>query len=230
MDGLAAAAMAAYRRLVEDDDFPPWYAAVTPIEHISRLPLASRPSSRTPGAALDLEGLRAIPWVFAWTQVRYLVPGWFGGGEALEALLAGEPAKRDALRRLHREWPFLQPVAHGARREMARARLEIAEAYVRRLAPEGSTGSGHARIAEDFRRTAEALTALGGLEGLLGDAPVIARSIELRNPYTDVLNLVQIELLARLARGEASDTASDELRQAVFLSINGIAAAMQSTG
>jgi phosphoenolpyruvate carboxylase len=226
LDRVAKDSMQAYRRLVEDERFWPWYSAVTPIQQISRLPLASRPAAR--GGAVDREGLRAIPWGFAWTQVRYLVPGWFGGGEALEKLLAEGPDRLEALRRLHREWPFLRAVAQGARREMARARLEIAEAYTDRLAPPGGEWV-HDVIAEDFRRAEGALTALAGLDSLLDDVPVIARSIALRNPYTDVLNLLQIELLARLRESPEGETA-DALRHAVFLSINGVAAAMQSTG
>jgi phosphoenolpyruvate carboxylase len=226
LDRIATASMVAYRDLVEDERFWPWYASVTPIEQISRLPLASRPAAR--GGAVGREGLRAIPWGFAWTQVRYLVPGWFGGGRALAELTAAGTEGLEALRRLYREWPFLGAVALGARREMARARLEIAGAYARRLAPAGSEGL-HRRVVEDFERTSEALTRIAELDVLLGDVPVIARSIELRNPYTDVLNLLQIELLARL-RETPDGEAADALRHAVFLSINGIAAAMQSTG
>jgi phosphoenolpyruvate carboxylase len=232
MDRVAAESMAAYRRLVDDEAFWPWYASVTPIHAITRLPLASRPPSRSAGKQLALEELRAIPWVFAWTQVRYLVPGWFGGGSTLEALTSGDPERLEAFRRLYREWPFLQAVGHGARREMARARLEVAELYDHRLGPEGASDAIHRQIAADFASTRSALTALAGLDELLDDAPVIARSIELRNPYTDVLNLVQIELMERLAREgrDAKEEGRDELRDAVLLSINGIAAAMQSTG
>jgi len=232
MDRISASSMAVYRGLVDDDGFWPWYSALTPIDHISRLPLASRPPSRAAGAAVAMDGLRAIPWVFAWTQVRYLVPGWFGGGAALEEVISGSPERLSELQRLYRGWPFLQAVAHGARREMGRARLDVADAYVRRLTPGAQGEALQGQVVRDFERARAALTALAGTEDLLGDAPVIAKSIELRNPYTDVLNLIQIELLARLrdaAEGGASEDA-DALRHAVFLSINGIAAAMQSTG
>src|SRR5688572_32494764 len=114
--------MREYRALVDDEGFWPWYSRVTPIEHISRLPLASRPPSRG-GKAIELEGLRAIPWVFAWTQVRYLVPGWYGIGRALAPLVEGDEGVLDRLRSLHAAWPFFREIVASARREMARARL-----------------------------------------------------------------------------------------------------------
>ena len=228
IEGLARSSMAAYRRLIDDGSFWCWYACVTPVEHISRLPIASRPPSRQGGRDMAFDRLRAIPWVFAWTQVRYLVPGWFGIGHALHDLLERTPESLAGLLRLQREWPFFREVIASARREMARSRLEIAEEYVRRLAPDGA--ALHERIREDFERASATLVPIAGGQGLLDDAPVIARSIELRNPYADVLNLLQIELSARWHRALEQDAPTDPLRQPLFLSINGIAAGMQSTG
>ncbi|HSR41458.1 MAG TPA: phosphoenolpyruvate carboxylase, partial [Longimicrobiales bacterium] len=240
MDALASEAMAAYRELIDDPGFWPWYTRTTPIEHISRLPIASRPVSRGSTDEVAFEELRAIPWVFAWTQVRYLAPGWFGTGRALEALGRGggeggsgdaggggdpdAPGYPDAAR-LYREWPFFRALVDDAQREMGRARLPIAEAYDRLGTASGSPF--HRRLADDFGRARRGVLAVTGQDGLLADEPVIRRSIELRNPYTDVLNLLQMELLRR-ARDE--EPVSEERRQALFLSINGIAAAMQSTG
>lgn len=232
MSAIAERSQRAYRELIDDPGFWRWYTAATPIEQISNLPIASRPVSRGSTDEVDFEGLRAIPWGFAWTQTRYLVPGWYGIGRALAEVLEAEPDMREALVRLYREWPFLTAVVNNAQREMARARLEIAERYAR-LAAEGDEEEGatdfHARIAEDFRRAREAILAITGQEELLDTNPVIQKSIALRNPYTDVLNLLQIELLRRYrtAKGEEDKKA---LREAIYLSINGIAAAMQSTG
>ena len=226
--GLVRSSMAAYRGLIEDPSFWPWYSRVTPIEHISRLPITSRPSSRPAGVGIGFAGLRAIPWVFAWTQVRYLVPGWFGIGQALHDLIESEPGVLARLHRLHEEWPFFREVVASARREMARSRLEIAREYVRRLAPEGM--ALHDRIEGEFGWARDALVAVAGTHGLLDDVPVIARSIELRNPYADVLNLLQIELCARWRTAAAAGAPPEALRQALFLSIKGIAAGMQSTG
>ena len=226
---LAARSMAAYRALIDDPAFWDWYTRVTPIEHISRLPIASRPVSRGASSKVAFEALRAIPWVFAWTQVRYTVPGWYGTGAALAGLLDDHPAAADDLTRLHREWPFFHALVDNAEREMARARLPIAAEYDRLVQDSGDGAALHGRIAEDHRRGTEALLRITGQDALLDDDPVIQRSIELRNPYTDVLNLIQIELLRRF-RGARDDDEREELRQALFLSINGIAAAMQSTG
>ncbi|MBR9990007.1 MAG: phosphoenolpyruvate carboxylase, partial [Gemmatimonadetes bacterium] len=200
----------------------------TPIEQISRLPIASRPVSRKNAAEVAFDDLRAIPWVFAWTQTRYIVPGWYGVGCALtDALRAG---REGMLRRLYSDWPFFTAVVNNAQREMARARLDIAEKYAHLHGGEDNeAGAGwHARIAADFDSARAAILSISGQTDLLDGSPVIRKSIELRNPYTDVLNLIQIELLRRYRGASAEERES--LRQLLFLSINGIAAAMQSTG
>jgi phosphoenolpyruvate carboxylase len=231
LDDLARRSMQAYRALIDDPGFWDWYTRVTPIEHISRLPIASRPVSRGASAKVAFEGLRAIPWVFAWTQIRSIVPGWFGTGAGLAGLIEDEPAAADELARLYRDWPFFRALVDNAQLEMARARLVIAAAYDRlvRESADGIAGDFHERIAEDFERARGAVLRITGQQALLDNDAVIQRSIELRNPYTDVLNLVQIELLRRYRNTEDAKE-KEALRQALFLSINGIAAAMQSTG
>jgi phosphoenolpyruvate carboxylase len=164
--------------------------------------------------------------VFAWTQTRYNVPGWFGAGRALTEALTGDQG--ETLRRLYREWPFFRVVLDNAQREMARARPEISTHYAA-LAEQPAADECHAAIAADFAAARAAILAVTGQAELLDNSPVIRRSIELRNPYTDVLNLLQIELLRRY-RAAATDEQRDSLRRLLFLSINGIAAAMQSTG
>ncbi|MFU8819332.1 MAG: phosphoenolpyruvate carboxylase [Desulfurivibrio sp.] len=225
MAQLATAGMNAYRKLVRDPDFWGWYTRITPIEQISRLPIASRPVSRGAGE-VDLDGLRAIPWVFAWTQTRYIVPGWYGTGVALTQQL-GEEGGRERLLRMYREWPFFRMVVDNARQEMARARLEIAQHYAD-LAADGSGGRFHRQIGEDFAAARAALPQITGEEELLDGDPALQRSIALRNPYTDVLNLLQVELLQRFHASGGEER--EALRDALFLSVNGIAAAMQSTG
>jgi len=226
MDRLAAASMAAYRDLIDADRFWDWYTTVTPIEQISRLPIASRPVSRGSAQDVAFEGLRAIPWVFAWTQVRYVAPGWYGIGHALHTLLTEDADSLGDLRRLYAEWPFFQAVVDNAQREMARARLPIAELYA--SLAEADQSSFHQRLTRDFDQAERAILTITGQSALLDNSPVIRKSITLRNPYTDVLNLLQIELLRRERAAGGAD--AEPLRQALFLSINGIAAAMQSTG
>jgi phosphoenolpyruvate carboxylase len=225
MSRIAQASMRAYRELIEDERLWNFYITATPIEHISRIPIASRPVSRKAAAEVAFDDLRAIPWVFAWTQTRYLVPGWYGIGAVLHELTQDE-GQLERLRSLYRDWPFFRMVVDNAQREMARARLPIAQRYAR-LDPEGGAAC-HARIAGDFQHARSAILRIAQQQELLDDSPVIQKSIALRNPYTDVLNLVQIELIRRFrAAGEEQRA---ELRQLLFLSISGIAAAMQSTG
>jgi phosphoenolpyruvate carboxylase len=225
MQRVADTSMRAYRALIDDERFWDWYIRTTPIEQISHLPIASRPVSRGAAAEVDFEGLRAIPWVFAWTQIRAIVPGWYGVGAGLAGILEDDGGA-DALRRLYAEWPFFRAVISNAQREMARARLEVACRYA------GAAGADHAifqRITADFAVARDAVLRVTGQAELLEDAPVIRKSIALRNPYTDVLNLVQVELLGRW-RAAPPAAREGPLRELLFLSINGIAAAMQSTG
>ncbi|MDP2530065.1 MAG: phosphoenolpyruvate carboxylase [Candidatus Palauibacterales bacterium] len=233
LEGMAERGMAAYRELLEAGGFWTWYLRATPIRHISRLPLASRPASRQAGE-IEFEGLRAIPWNFAWSQTRYLVPGWFGTGRALGPLVE-DPRTLEACRAMYREWPFFRAVVDDAQREMGRARLELSRMYAALAEAEG--GGIHARIEAEFERARSALLRITGQRDLLDNEPVIQESIRLRNPYTDVLNLLQLELLRRWrAAGDTAESGAaredDRSRLAgeILLSLNGIAAAMQSTG
>lgn len=220
---IAQNAMHAYQNLIRDADFWKWYIANTPIEHISRLPIASRPVSRKAANKVAFDDLRAIPWVFAWTQTRYNLPGWFGTGAAFSKLSDDDEKVLSAFQNLYRKWPFFRIVLDNAQLEMQRAHLAIAHFY--------SSEQGiafHQRIAGDYEQAANAIRRITGQTDILENDSVIKKSIALRNPYTDVLNLLQIELLQRWRRAGEQDR--EDLRHALFLSINGIAAAMQSTG
>jgi len=227
LDEIADRSMATYRGLIDDEAWWPWYTEVTPIEHISRLPIASRPVSRSDGEEVHFDDLRAIPWGFAWTQARYIVPGWYGTGNALVGVLADVDGALDTLRRCYRQWPFFTAVLDSAQREMARARLPIARTYDTAL--RSSPTSFHEPIAADFDRGQDAILDVTQQQELFDNSPVLKKSITLRNPYTDVLNLLQIELIQR-ARQHDPNQVPEDIRTALFISINGIAAAMQSTG
>jgi phosphoenolpyruvate carboxylase len=222
MDRLAERSMATYRELVDEPGFFEWFLAVSPIAHISGLPLASRPVSRF-GSSLDFDNLRAIPWVFAWTQMRYNVPGWFGLGTALHEFIDEDPDHLDLLRSLYRDWDFFATVIDNAQQELARARLDVAVHYSR-----GEVPAFHDRIAGEFERCRDAILGLTGQTRILDNNPVIQELIAARNPTTDVLNLLQVELLRRF--DEAPDADREEIQSVLFDSINGIATAMQSTG
>ncbi len=224
IDTIAETGMDTYRALIDDPDWWPWYTEVTPIEQISRLPIASRPVSRA-GNEVDFESLRAIPWVFAWTQARYIVPGWYGTGHALDAVL-DDPDALAQLQQLYAEWPFFEALIDSAQREMARARFTIAK-YYDDLA-ETAPRSFHDQLEDDYRRAEQAILKITGQDALFENSPVLKKSIALRNPYTDVLNLLQVRLLRQ--HRTAPEVEREPLREALFVSLNGIAAAMQSTG
>ncbi|MCY4672371.1 MAG: phosphoenolpyruvate carboxylase [Bacteroidetes bacterium] len=225
MERLSAVSMKNYRSLIDDPDFWAWYVSCTPIEQISRLPIASRPVSRGSVNMVDFDDLRAIPWGFAWTQTRYVVPGWYGAGEGLTALVQDHAS---TLKRMYKEWPFFQAVLDSAQLEMARARLDIASEYVA-LAADPVVGKRiHDQIGEDFKKGEAAILEITGFERLYGHVRVVRKSIRLRNPYSDVLNLLQIELIRRSRNKLEAD--EKRLTHALLLSVNGVAAAMQSTG
>jgi phosphoenolpyruvate carboxylase len=223
MERIATQSMQAYRKLIDDPKFWPWYKQLTPIEHIGNLPIASRPVSRVSASEVQFDDLRAIPWVFSWTQTRYNLPGWYGAGTAIEEEIKNDSEALEQMQSMWQSWPFFRTVMENVQLELARTRMEIAQAYSGRL-----QDRFHDIIAAEFEKTRLAVLKITGQERLLDNHMAIQQSIVLRNPYTDVLNLIQVELLKRWA--ERSDEKSIPLRQALFLSINGIAAAMQSTG
>lgn len=222
MDRMGKLSMDAYRALIDDPSFWHWYTEVSPIAHISALPIASRPVARTSGS-VHFENLRAIPWVFAWTQMRFNVPGWYGMGTSLNTLLDESDEMLSTFSRWYREWEFFGTLIDNAQQEMARARLAIAKCYDE-LADDGF----YEKIATEFERARSAILRITGQREILDNNPVIQRSIEQRNGPTDLLNLLQIELLKRHRASDETDR--EQLRPVLFSSINGIAAAMQSTG
>lgn len=223
MDQLASRSMDAYRGLIDADGFWEWYTNKTPIEHISRLPIASRPVSRGSAKAADFDNLRAIPWVFAWTQVRYNVPGWFGIGAAIGEALDEDGDILEKFRTWYEDNIFFKTILDNAQREMARTHIQTSTIY-----EDIDDGQFHERIITDFHKAEEAIKKITGQEYILENSPVIKKSIKFRNPFTYPLNMMQTELLKRWKEHDKEN--EDSLRDALFLSINGIAAAMQSTG
>ncbi len=220
---LAKVSMERYRALITDPRFWPWFLAASPIAHIGSLPIASRPVSRGGGdASFAFDQLRAIPWVFSWIQMRAIAPGWYGLGAALSSCT---PDEMDFLKVAAGQNAFFATILDNAAQEMTRARLPIARRYAR-LGPEGD--AIFAQLRSEFETASSAILALTSRKSLMDHAPVIAASIRVRNPWTDVLNLVQIELLSRYR--SAPEAERPALRSAILASINGIAAAMQSTG
>lgn len=225
MDSLSQVSMDTYRNLIDHPDFWDWYRYVTPVEHIGNLPIASRPVSRGGDKGLQFDNLRAIPWVFAWTQVRYNVPGWYGIGESMQTLLEEKPEAMDILKKWYREWNFFATILDNAQREMARTHILTTEMYAARH----SDKTMHEKILDDYHKAEKVILKITEQDNLLDMREVIQNSIKFRNVFTYPLNLLQVELLDRWDEAE-SDEERLELRRAMFLSINGVAAAMQSTG
>ncbi|MFU8812429.1 MAG: phosphoenolpyruvate carboxylase [Balneolaceae bacterium] len=225
MDRIAADSMNAYRDLIDDEAFWNWYKSVTPVEHIGNLPIASRPVSRGGEGGLQFSNLRAIPWVFGWTQVRYNVPGWYGLASALKPMLDEQPDILDTLREWYQNWSFFKIVIDNAQREMARTQQATSTIY----ADLSKERAFHERIIENLNHSVELIGAITGEDELLGNRKVIQHSIAFRNVFTLPLNVVQVELLKRWRQTD-DEEALKKLRHALFLSINGVAAAMQSTG
>ncbi len=225
MHKIAEASLTTYRALIDHPDFWNWYTTTTPVMHISHLPMASRPVMRSPGSA-DFGRLRAIPWGFAWTQIRAGVPGWYGVGTAIERAIGEGVVTIGTLSQWFESWPFFRAVIANAEQELARARLLIAERYAQAAGFDPKAGIALS-IREEYERTARLILQITRSISLLDRRPVVQGLIHARNPDTDALNLCQIELMNR-ARQQTGD--ESELRSAMLASLNAIAAAMQSTG
>jgi phosphoenolpyruvate carboxylase len=218
-DELAETGRRAYRGLVwEEPGFIELFTTATPVEEIGSLPIGSRPSKRKSGG---LEALRAIPWVFAWTQNRAILPGWYGVGSALEAYTAKEGGAAQ-LKRMYRQWPFFRAVIDRVTMVLAKSDMAIAGRYAK-LAP-ASTRPLWRRIHEEYRRTRRQVKRLTGESRLLDHNPQLQRSISLRNPYVDPMSFLQVELLKRKREG------CTECDRPLLLTLNGIAAGMRNTG
>jgi phosphoenolpyruvate carboxylase len=218
MGALAASSLKAYRDCVRDDDFVDFFQTLTPEAELAALALGSRPARRAPAG--DLDSLRAIPWVFAWTQVRLMLPAWLGADQAFAQLLANRAAY-DGLRR----WPFFAMQADMLEMVLAKADSTLARYYARRL-----TDSAQQAIAEALFARLDALTqdvlALNRSTSLLADARDVRDSITVRNTYLDPLHLLQAELLARRRAGNESEAVG----QALKVTMAGISSGLRNTG
>jgi phosphoenolpyruvate carboxylase len=219
VENLSALAHAAYRALVWDEPgFVPFFRAFTPVDELALLAIGSRPARRS-AADGGLGSLRAIPWVFAWTQNRCLLPAWYGCGTAFAA------ADVEELRRLYREWPFFRSLVENLEMTLAKSSLDISAEYLALVDDERL----FAPIAEEHARTVGAVLEIVEARELLDRHPVVQRSIRLRNPYVDPMNAIQVELLRRYRRA-ADDAERERVRRPLLRSIAGIAAALRNTG
>ena len=224
---LGEQAYKAYRDLVEMSGFVEYFRSATPIAVIEDLPIGSRPSRRRSGPA-TLEGLRAIPWVFAWTQSRALIPAWYGMGSALTVCAEGHPNGWSELQRMYEEWSFFRGTVDNAELALAKADMHMAYEYGKLMQMRQEGEAIWKKLDEEYQRTCFALGKMTGRKNLLDGVPWLQRSIAERDPYVDPLNLIQIDLLRRLQQGE--EEGKEELRDLLRQSIQSVAAGMRTTG
>jgi phosphoenolpyruvate carboxylase len=241
MDRLSASAYTRYRHLIYDDpDFLRFFEQATPILELDWLNIGSRPARRSKGRSI--EELRAIPWVFAWMQSRYVLPSWYGVGGVLEEYVSEEDGRLEELQAMYRTWPFLRALLDNLQMTLSKADMHIAQHYTSLVDDENLRWRLSHEIREEYERTRDILLKIVGGKALLDATPVLQRSIRLRNPYVDPLSYFQVMLLRKLrALGgpllldesnlhSASEQERASLTYAVLLTINGIAAGLRNTG
>src|SRR5947209_8238955 len=243
MQRLSAKAYAHYRQLTYDNpEFLRFFEQATPILELGFLNIGSRPARRTTGH--NIEELRAIPWVFAWMQSRYVLPSWYGVGAALEDYVAGDTQRLAQRQKMYRLWPFWRAFLDNLQMTLSKADMHIARHYSLLVDDEELRKRISTEIEQEYERTERMVLQITEQEALLDTTPVLQRSIRLRNPYVDPLSYFQVMLLRRLralggpllldetAQQHASDRERERanLTYAVLLTINGIAAGLRNTG
>ncbi len=205
-------------------EFLDYWRTATPIDEISRLRLGSRPTARRSGA-LTRSGVRAIPWVFSWMQSRFNLPGWYGLGAALDT------GDASLLREMYAGWPFFRAILDNAEMSLLKADMGIAALYSELVPDRALAAAVFRRIESEFQRARAAVLEATGHRELMDGDPVIQRSVQLRNPYVDPLNYLQVEMLRRLrALSDPDGPEAERHREVIVITINGIAAGLRNTG
>ncbi|WP_417748788.1 phosphoenolpyruvate carboxylase [Rosistilla oblonga] len=225
LDSAARVSLAHYRELLEADDFVAFFRDTTPLTEIEQLPIGSRPSRRKPEGGLS--DLRAIPWVFSWTQARCLLPAWYGVGTALAKLNADSP---DVAREMYQQWWYFRDLVDNAELALAKSDMKVFQHYMRLTA--GSPGETWIadRIQKEYETSRQQILALSGGTELLDGTPWLKESIRVRNRFIDPLNLLQVELLRRRRQSDPDAAAADKQQVLLRLTVNGIAAGLRTSG
>jgi phosphoenolpyruvate carboxylase len=226
MQRMASISHHAYRSLVyETPGFLDYWQFATPLEEIKHLHIGSRPAARQPGQEA-VSKIRAIPWVFSWMQSRVNLPGWYGLGTGL----GSEPAL-DLLQEMYREWPFFSALLDNAEMSLLKADMDIASLYSALVPDQVFARQIFELILTEYHRTRAVILQVTGHQVLMESEPTISRSIQLRNPYVDPLNYLQVEMLRRLrSLPDQESREAQSLREVIIITINGIAAGLRNTG
>jgi phosphoenolpyruvate carboxylase len=229
VERLSEASRREYVRFVyENPDFLPYFQQATPIEEIGRLNIGSRPAKRKNSARI--QELRAIPWVFSWTQNRHLLPAWYGFGSAVEEAITANADALPTLRRMYRHWPFFRALIDNLQMALAKADMRIAPEYVRLVEDPALGQRVFQSIQAEYERTRRVVLDIIQRDDVLADFRVIRESIGLRNPYVDPLSFFQVLLLRELRSRRAAGEDVAELEREVLFTINGIASGLRNTG
>jgi len=225
MDEMSVVARQAYRQLVyETPGFIDFWQSATPLDEIKRLQIGSRPASRASTSAVTK--IRAIPWVFSWMQSRFNLPGWYGLGSGLDSF-----TDKDLLREMYAGLPFFKTLLDNTEMSLIKADMDIAALYVELVPDQELAKATFTRIHEEYELTRATVLSISGHTSLMQMEPVTQNVVQLRNPYVDPLNYIQVEVLRRLRSLQNSDAPDAEiLREAMALTINGIAAGLKNTG
>nr|MCW2727903.1 phosphoenolpyruvate carboxylase [Aeromicrobium sp.] len=226
MDLIADRGQQTYRALVRDDALVPFFVAATPVDELGKMNIGSRPAKR-PGGAGGLDDLRAIPWVFGWTQSRIILPGWFGVGSGLAA--AFDDGRGDTVREMYGSWAFFRTFVSNVQMTLAKTDLDIAAEYVQALVPEEARGLFDV-IRREHELTLEQILKVTGEQTLLESAPVLRHTLELRDSYLAPLHALQVSLLRQVRAVPDGEEPDDDLQRALLLTINGISAGLRNTG
>ncbi len=228
-DQISAVAQTKYQDLVfRDPDFLAFFKESTPLPEIGELNIGSRPSKRK--GSDRFEDLRAIPWVFAWTQSRYLFPAWYAAGTGIHSYYQGKPERLEELKQMYEEWSFFRMVIDSLQMALAKADLSIAKEYAGMYQERESAERIYGLINDEYEATCDLILKITGQNEILDNTPVIQESIRLRNPYVDPLSYLQVQLLTELRQTRERGEDDSALIREVLLTINGIAAGLRNTG
>lgn len=229
IESISQTAMKKYQDLIfRDPDFLTFFKQATPLEEISELNIGSRPSKRRNSDSF--EDLRAIPWVFSWTQSRYLLPAWYAAGTAFQAFYDNKEEHMQVLREMYQKWSFFRSLIDSLQMALAKADLLIAEEYSK-MVKDPSIGKRIFKLVEEeYNLTEKLLLEITGQNEILDNVPVIQESVRLRNPYVDPLSYLQVQLLIELRKKREAGEDDAELLREVLLTMNGIAAGLRNTG